>query len=161
MIQRIQSVFLLLVAILMVSSIFFTGWEKENTSKTEKWQLSPTAIEKYQWQNNSYMLIEKNTHPLTAIAAVAAAVLAIISIFQYKNRPLQIRLGFLISLLIASNVALLLFKSKELEQAFEQQVLGNYGMALYLPMVALLCNILSNRFIHRDERLVRSMDRIR
>jgi hypothetical protein len=34
-------------------------------------------------------------------------------------------------------------------------------MGLYLPIAAMICNILANRFIRRDENLVRSADRMR
>ena len=32
---------------------------------------------------------------------------------------------------------------------------------LFLPAAALICNMIANRFIRKDERLVRSVDRIR
>ncbi|MDH3711846.1 MAG: DUF4293 domain-containing protein [Cyclobacteriaceae bacterium] len=32
---------------------------------------------------------------------------------------------------------------------------------MYLPAVALILNLLANRFIRRDESLVRSVDRLR
>jgi peptidoglycan/LPS O-acetylase OafA/YrhL len=161
MIQRVQSVLLLLVMLLMCGSIFFTGWSKENKAQTEKYELSPTTTTKYEMQGNSYQVVEQTSNYTIAVLAFLAAGVALFSIFQYKNRPLQIKLGFLISLLIAGNVGVLLFTSKELEKSFATDVMGQYSFGLYLPMVALLCNILSNRFIHRDERLVRSMDRIR
>ena len=38
---------------------------------------------------------------------------------------------------------------------------GEYQVGFFLTPVAAICNILANRFIRRDEKLVRSVDRIR
>jgi len=38
---------------------------------------------------------------------------------------------------------------------------GTYKLGFFLPAFALIFNVLSNRFIRRDEKLVRSVDRIR
>jgi hypothetical protein len=36
-----------------------------------------------------------------------------------------------------------------------------YSLGLYLPVVAVIANFLANRFIMRDEKLVRDSDRLR
>jgi hypothetical protein len=38
---------------------------------------------------------------------------------------------------------------------------GKYDWGLYLPAAAIICNLIANRFIRRDEKLVRDSDRIR
>jgi len=38
---------------------------------------------------------------------------------------------------------------------------GKYGFGLYLPGIAVIGNLLANRFIRRDEKLVREADRLR
>jgi len=38
---------------------------------------------------------------------------------------------------------------------------GAYGYGLYIPVAAMLLNLIANRLIRRDEKLVRSVDRIR
>jgi hypothetical protein len=47
------------------------------------------------------------------------------------------------------------------ESLLQPELQGNYLMGFYLPVVALLFNLLSNRFIRKDEMLVKSADRIR
>ncbi|MGK0436639.1 MAG: hypothetical protein ACJAX0_000876 [Flavobacteriales bacterium] len=37
----------------------------------------------------------------------------------------------------------------------------NYGIGLFLPIVALICLLMANRAIKSDEKLIKSMDRIR
>jgi len=38
---------------------------------------------------------------------------------------------------------------------------ADFGIGFFLPVVALVLNALANRFIQRDERLVRDADRLR
>ena len=37
---------------------------------------------------------------------------------------------------------------------------GQYGLGIWLPGIAVLCNLLSNRFIRKDEKLVRDSERL-
>ena len=65
------------------------------------------------------------------------------------------------SMLIAAAVALIAYHVKfdamELDNAGE----GEFGIGLYAGFVALALNWLANRFIKRDERMVRDSDRMR
>ncbi|NJN43252.1 MAG: DUF4293 domain-containing protein [Flammeovirgaceae bacterium] len=38
---------------------------------------------------------------------------------------------------------------------------GEYGLAFWLPAVAMVSNLIANRFIRKDEKLVRDSERIR
>jgi Na+-transporting NADH:ubiquinone oxidoreductase subunit NqrE len=96
-----------------------------------------------------------------AILVVASALVAFYSISRFKNRLLQIKLGALNSLLMAGVLGLTLWISRQGEEIFAQPQYGTYSLGLYLPIVAMICNILANRFIRRDENLVRSADRMR
>jgi hypothetical protein len=62
-------------------------------------------------------------------------------------------------------LALILFFSRQGEDLLPQtnQIAGfeNYEMGFFLVIIAMICNILANRFIRRDEKLVRSADRMR
>ena len=49
-------------------------------------------------------------------------------------------------------------KAKDL---FEPAVAGTFGFGFYALVTAMLANVLANRFIRRDEKLVRSQDRMR
>jgi ABC-type enterochelin transport system permease subunit len=99
--------------------------------------------------------------PYMFIAAlcVAAATLAVIEITRYNNRLLQIKLGALNSLFMAATVVLMFVFSNQIAE--EQQAQGQLGIALFLPVAAMIFNLLANRFIRKDEKLVRSVDRIR
>jgi hypothetical protein len=47
------------------------------------------------------------------------------------------------------------------EQMLNVKLIGTFEAGFYLPTLALILNLLANRFIRRDEQLVRSMDRLR
>ena len=40
-------------------------------------------------------------------------------------------------------------------------ILGEYKLGLFMPAIALILNSIANRYIRKDEKLVRSVDRIR
>jgi hypothetical protein len=84
-----------------------------------------------------------------------------IEIFQYKNRMTQIKLGTLNSLLITGALVFLVYLTYKAQSEILPNILGEYQLGLFLPAVALVLNSIANRFIRKDEKLVRSVDRIR
>jgi hypothetical protein len=98
-------------------------------------------------------------YSITAILAIAAATLCIIEIGKFENRMLQLKLGLLNSLLMAGTMASAVILAMQTMQG--AQVQGGYGYALYMPAVAMVCNTVANRFIRKDEKLVRDADRLR
>jgi len=96
-----------------------------------------------------------------AILAVAAAVVAVLSMLKYKNRLTQMKLNTLNSLIMAVLLGLMVYGVYDAEELFANPPYGEYQTGFFLPVFAMIFNLLSNRFIRRDERLVRDMDRIR
>lgn len=86
--------------------------------------------------------------------------LALVGIFLFKNRSLQIRLSILafITNLIGVIFGAVFFMQNSSEVAADQL---NDGLGVYLPIVAMVLVLLAYRFIRKDERLVKSMDRLR
>jgi hypothetical protein len=157
MIQRIQSVFLLMLALAMLSVLALPLWHKiDNLAHQE---LTLTA---FGFQANSFQL-PAGTGPVWLIGALAAAsaVVAVFEIFQFKNRAKQLMLGAANLLLIVATIGAGFYFSSKGEQLLNIKLEGQYQAAMYLPTLALLLNLLANRFIRRDEQLVRSMDRLR
>lgn len=95
---------------------------------------------------------------LTAILAVASITLAAIEIRKFNDRLLQLKLGALNSLFMAGMVISAVYFASQLTEKHEG---GQFGLGLYLPALAVICNFLANRFIRRDERSVRDSDRLR
>ena len=96
---------------------------------------------------------------LTAICAVAAATIAFFEIGKFQNRLLQIKLGAFNSLFMAGNIGAAVYFATDLIKT--NQVAGEYGVALFLPIVAMVSNMVANRFIRKDEKLVRDSERLR
>lgn len=164
MIQRIQSVFLLLAAILLMAALFFPLWSETDTQKLERAELNVYEL-RYEKINadgtRAELINSKDTFYLSIFLFVGAAI-ALFSIFQYKNRLRQIQLGALNSLIIAASfmVGYFIYVTKA-EALVDPNQQGDFEMGFYLPIVALICNSIANRFIRKDENLVRSADRLR
>lgn len=153
--QRIQTVFLAIVAATMIATIFFPIWvyEPATANSHELYALHYTVKE------NSVANTQYFPYAITAIFSIAAATLAIISIGKYSNRQLQRKLGALNSLFMAGAVACAVYFANQLIRS--HPTCGQYSLGLYLPVVAVIANFVANRFIARDEKIVRDSDRLR
>lgn len=164
MIQRIQSLFLLGVALCMGLMLAFPLWEKDNDSHTKKMALDVYHLRTYVGApTETGAWKEENVQPVYYIAgtAVLAALLALYSVFSYKNRGLQIKLGAFNALIIMITVVLAVYIIYTGEKVLGKGDHGEFHPGFYLPLGALIFNSLANRFIRKDEKLVRSIDRIR
>ncbi len=142
MIQRIQSIFLLLSA----GASFGTLAAPFANATTAL--ASPIFADKvYNVQDNVALLV---------LFAVAGA-LAVASIFLYKNRTTQVRLS-IIALLV--NLGGLAFAIIYLLQQVNYASIA-YSIGIFLPLLAVIFLWLAQRNIRKDEKLVRSMDRLR
>ncbi|OUJ70222.1 DUF4293 domain-containing protein [Hymenobacter crusticola] len=158
MIQRIQSVFLLLLAIAMASVIFVPIWSKTDALTGQELVLHATKLAFVNPASQTPAAV--NTWPIAALAALSAAV-ALFEIFQYRSRFTQLKLGLVNLVLIAATIGASYYYSGVGEQMLNIKLIGTFEAGFYLPTLALILNLLANRFIRRDEQLVRSMDRLR
>ena len=152
--QRKQTIFLVIVGACMLMSIFFPIW-KSTVDGVEK-SLFPLhySIDESGTKTTTYF-----PYSLTAICAIAAATLAFFEIGKFQNRMLQIKLGALNSLFMAGCIGSAVYFATNLIKSNQQA--GEYGMAIFLPVAAMISNMIANRFIRKDEKLVRDSDRIR
>ena len=157
MIQRIQSVFLLLLALAMSSVLFLPLWHKIDPQSGQTLTLSAFSLA-FSGGPNPHS--GGSAWPIAALAAASAAA-ALVEIFQYRNRVNQLKVGALNMLLIVAVIGAGFFYSTKGEIMLNVKLEGAYQAGFYLPTLALLLNLLANRFIRSDERLVRSMDRLR
>jgi hypothetical protein len=152
--QRIQTVFLLIAIISLIASIFFPIWAFQDPLGQSHllFPLHYTVVEK------GVSNIQYLPYSVTAMLLAASATLAIIEIRKFKKRVVQMKLGALNSLFMAGAIASSVIFSNQLIKTFNG---GTYGLGLWLPGVAVICNLIANQFIRRDERLVRDSDRLR
>src|SRR5690606_4454936 len=112
MIQRVQTIFLFLVAVAMLTVTSTTIWEQVNPDQTQKikltaWNLSTYAIENGQ---EGALLAEKGVFYI-GILTIAAAALALYSLSQFKNRTKQMFLNMINSVLIGSTMGCMDYQS--------------------------------------------------
>lgn len=156
MLQRIQSLLLLLSGIGMVVFLGTNSWEKSGSEGSQ------VIV-------NPYHVVElKGTlavqdHPVyyIAVLAVLAAGVSFFSIFQYKNRVRQMLLVALNSLFMGLAIGLTIYQIKYVAMPMGETGEGTFGIGVWAGFFALLSNWVANRAIRRDEKLVKDADRMR
>jgi CDP-diglyceride synthetase len=152
MIQRIQSIFLIIVAIVLLTAIGFPVWKL--TTEQQEIIMTPLLTRTISGET----VTETYTNAPLALILIFGAGLAIFSLLKFLNRPLQMKLGMAISLLLSLFLGLTIYFSSDLENNFGK---GTFGIGFFMTAVAVVFNILSNRFIKKDEDMVREADRLR
>ncbi|WP_298782413.1 DUF4293 family protein [uncultured Polaribacter sp.] len=143
MIQRIQTIYLLLVSIISGGLIFvFNLW---NTLKEKIFVLDLFSEE---------VLSLK----IIPILFFLSALSSFVTIFLYKNRKLQFVIGRIIILINLFLLGLLIYLSLTLSG---ETSVSEKGIGMFLPILAVLLLVLANKAIKKDEDLVKSVDRLR
>ncbi|MFR9165848.1 MAG: DUF4293 domain-containing protein [Dysgonomonas sp.] len=151
MIQRIQSVYLLLVALLMALAVFLPLIAFKDVSANIL-ELKGLGI----------FFEAQKAYPTWGIFFVGGiiSVLSLINIFLYKNRKKQMRICVINTLLL-----LFFYVTIAVYAHFGMQALNltfysvKFGLAL--PLLAIIVNTMALVKIKADEKLVKSLDRIR
>lgn len=157
MIQRIQSLYLLLAAVAMGLMLFF-----------------PMA---FFWSDVTYQLTMTGVHDISPEAAplfnsafnapllvltVLLTLLPLITLMLYKNRRLQMKLitGTLL-LVMAFIVLVFLYFIPQVENYLKVDADYRGCFAPYMPLVSMIMLWLSRRGVLKDEKLIRAADRLR
>lgn len=90
---------------------------------------------------------------------LAVAATAGFAIFQYKQRPFQVKL-VRIALLVDIVLLVVLFVITDFLKK-KLQVTPDYGIGILFPLISVVFLVLAQRSILKDERLVKSTDRLR
>ncbi|GAB3320646.1 DUF4293 domain-containing protein [Larkinella ripae] len=157
MLQRIQTIFLFLIVVCMGVVLGVPIWEKTGLNPNETARLTALQLV-YTKGISSYIT------PVyyLAILAIGVAGISLFTIFKYRNRLLQMGMcainAILLTALMGVVLYMTLYKGKEYFNPDDQ---GSFGVGFYGIVAALICNMLANRFIRRDEKLVRESDRLR
>ncbi len=145
MIQRIQTLFYALAS-LATGGLFFLPFAS-STKATE-----PYLSDK---------IYEIGDDPIMLGLAVIGIICPLIAIFLFKNRPVQLRIGLLtivFNILLPLVSFMLIYNSGKAMLASAEL---NDEMGIFLPIVAIIFAALGNRFVKKDDNLVKSMDRLR
>ncbi len=158
MIQRKQTIYLLIAFIAMVLNFIFPIAEFIGSGGHQ--------VEYYIYKVVDLtpgIKLDMDTSFFMASTAFAGlvAIGSLITIFLYKNRILQVKILRMLVLFILTHIALIFFFSiPNLEKITGNPVEYDY-VGISMPLVAFLMLILAIKGILSDERLVRSADRLR
>jgi hypothetical protein len=136
MIQRIQTIYLFLAAI--VSGVLI--WLAEHAINGE---------------GNEFVGMNEGVY---YSLFMGSASLSVIAIFLFRNRQLQTvvnRLNLLLNLFILS-----VYVYQSLIMSGETAV-SEKGIGMFIPILSIVLIVLANKAIRKDEQLVKSADRLR
>lgn len=150
MIQRIQTIYLL-ISTLVLTFLFFFPYAEFSNLNNEIFKLGVFGI----FSDDEEII---STIP-TAILLITIVAINFISIFLFKNRRLQIRLVNYVLIVLLGFIFLNLF--------YIYNALGLTDCKFYFtvftifPFISFILNFLALKAIKKDEKLVRAADRIR
>jgi len=155
MIQRIQSLYLLLTS--LFSLLFLNGpilTFFDNSGSFVK--ITYSGILKY--TANSDPVKTGEVWPVLTLALLIA-LLSLIIIFLYKNRVFQMLLARILILLVSAFIGTCLIYSYIVISKFEASFASWYK--LIIPIIQMILSLLAYGGIKKDDDLVKSYDRLR
>ncbi len=160
MLQRPQSVCLLAIVTTMIAMALLPIWVKSDTATVHFYVMNAWCFRKI-GSEGKLLNVVYFPYALVGILALTSAGIAAYEVFKYDNRATQLKLGLLNALVLIATVGLLLYMIIQQEKHLLPEVSGKYKLGFLLPAIALASNLLANRFIQKDEKLVRSTNRMR
>ena len=136
MIQRIQTIYLMLAAAVSAGLIFVF----------------------HLWTTAEDVPVYAKDEMLYLGLFLGSSLLSLIAIFSYKNRQNQFVLG---RLNIILNFILLGFFVYQLLIPPGESQISEKGVAIFIPILSIVMLVLANKAIKKDEDLVKSVDRLR
>lgn len=166
MIQRVQTIYLLVAGILNVISLFVPFWLFKNGTQTETIKgMEIIGAGTDSAASQSFMAWELAPTPLLAVFSgicVLASLWIIFDIFLFKNRKKQIQFAYFGVVFLMIELLVMVYMTLEgpytIQASLDEGIVQN-GLAF--PFVSLVFVWLAIRNIDKDEKLVRSVDRIR
>ena len=153
MIQRKQTIFLIL-SILLIAAYIFTPVVKVIVGAGNNYLYITNLVFS---KNVNFPVIGHYFVLLPLDAAIAAIVINLLTIFLYKRRPLQIALCWLSVLPLLFSFCYVYYHWSVAPSTFDQYFyFGNI-----LPLLAIIFIFTAMFYIRKDEELVKSVDRLR
>ena len=148
MLQRIQTLFLLGVVVCMTVTVFLPVWSFTSQANTLELFLGQLNLKN---TVNNEIIQSLNMLYLLGIA-VTAALVALINIFKYNDRKIQMKVALVSSLLIIIYMVLtFLFVPYQAGEILGYEIKGvHFQLGYYFTILALIFNILARVFIKKD-----------
>lgn len=176
MIQRFQTILLVLAAAANISGLFAPFWYFANNNMHNPQERTATLFGKEvkmqvmdmaagDWTTS---VVPMGDTPLVMVymgLAGLTSLLMLIIIFLFKKRPLQIKLTYATMVLVLIQFIVIVLQSQKLgaltgeveKSSFDEGPSWGYA----IPVLTLLLTWWAARRINKDEKLVKSMDRLR
>lgn len=154
MIQRIQTIYFLIAA-LLVGSLFFVPFAEIINAKGEIYRFDASGF--YMEGSQGHEMIIGGL-PVVFLCIISALFI-LVTIFQFNKRPRQIKfskLNIFILLILCGLVYCNLWRGIYL-------ITGSHSLKIYLafPLIAIVLIYLAIKAIRKDQELLKSIDRIR
>jgi len=152
MIQRVQTIWLFLAALALILMLFLPIATKDLSGHKSTIYITGVA------QNfiGSGNTVEPNL-PLI-ITNIAVAVMCFANIFNFKRRSLQKRVAILNIIFIGGFAFWCSIYAQKVPGGIDG---ATFGVGAYIPAIAILFIVLAIFGINKDERLIRSAERLR
>jgi predicted permease len=154
MLQRIQSIFLLLSAIGLAIFLGTNSYVKV-ISETE--MVAVNAFQVFHKSGDSLVQNHKTETYYIAVLAAISIVICFFVIFQFKNRLRQMLFSAVNSLFMGVALAVTVYHAQKTAPLYGGEG-GEYSVGLFALFAALVFNWLANRYIRKDEKLVRDSE---
>jgi hypothetical protein len=155
MLQRIQSFYLFIVVVLLLM-IFFNPLAIFFDQSGNLYMLLYIGVEKL--TSSGWIIIKHSV--LTSFLLVISIILTLVSIVLYKNRKIQIKVCYILMILLFCATCTIFLTYKWVQMQFLLKN-SNLSMSSILPVISIILVYLAIIAIKKDEKLVRSADRIR
>lgn len=156
MIQRIQSVYLLLAVVVIIICFFIPLLSIQIPATDFTVEAINQKVFPYGIYNEG--ILELNTWGIFVILIIAC-LLPFITIFLYKNRRIQMNLIIISIISILFYFFTVYIYISSIYNELNNATVLNIGT--YLPIVSIIFLILAYNNINKDEKKVRSLNRIR
>ena len=172
MIQRIQTIFLLLAALANPVVLFLPLGAASNRESMEGLtiELTGSTIHMSGVDEEAAEIVDKtltfsdNTMLMVhVVLVVLVSLYFLVLIFLYQDRGRQIRLAYvgIVLVMVQIIIGVLLFMQLPEMSGGGENIGHDVGFGLFVPVVTLLLGYVAIRRIQKDERMVRDMNRIR
>ena len=157
MLQRKQSLFLLLAAVSGALTFFFPV--DSFVRGDQSFIFRTTGL----FMGDGTAVVDATAKIPFGVLLGFLSVMLFAVIFLYKSRTRQLRLTRIVNLLTVAVVVFLFITDNSIRAYLEQggHVQNTFGISAGLPLLMVVFTLLAYRWILKDDALVRSMDRLR
>lgn len=144
MLQRVQTVYLLLASLFSGGLVFFLSLWKDSEN------VDFFVMDTFKTGNVLLMSM--------SVLFFLSAFMSICTIFLFKNRSVQLGIGRLNILINFILLGMVVYFSQNLSG---ETAVSEKGIGLLIPILTIVLVVLANNAIKRDDELVKSVDRLR